>query len=83
MEFPMRIFSVALICALACSTTAFGQGAGQVQFRDWNAPSASAKPKATCGSLRALTNYEISIVGARTIAASDDVPEHCRISLMI
>jgi Tannase and feruloyl esterase len=79
----MRINPIVLGGALMCATTAFGQGGGQVQFRDWNVPSASAKPKVSCGSLRALTNYEISIVGAKTIAASDGVPEHCRVSLMI
>jgi hypothetical protein len=75
----MRIVLVALVCV----TSGFGQGAGQVQFRDWTAPAATAKPKVSCASLRGLTNYDISIVSARTIAASGDVPEHCRVSLMI
>jgi len=75
----MRIVLVALVCV----TSAFGQGAGQVQFRDWNVPAATAKPKASCASLRGLTNYEISILSAKAITASGDVPEHCRVSLMI
>ena len=75
----MRIVLVALMCV----TSAFGQGAGQIQFRDWKAPAATAKPKVSCASLRGLTNYEISILSARTVPASNDVPEHCRVSLMI
>ena len=42
----MRIVLVALVCATSAFGHAFGQGAGQVQFRDWNAPAATAKPKA-------------------------------------
>ena len=68
----MRIVLLALVCV----TSAFGQGAGQVQFRDWNAPAATAKPKVSCASLRGLTNYEISILSAKAITASGDVPEH-------
>jgi hypothetical protein len=75
----MRIVLVALVCV----TSAFGQGAGQVQFRDWKAPAATAKPKVSCASLRGLTDYGISILSARTIATTADVPEHCRVNLMI
>jgi hypothetical protein len=45
----MRIVLVALVCV----TSAFGQGAGQVQFRGCKAPAATAKPKVSCASLRA------------------------------
>jgi hypothetical protein len=72
-----------LLLALVCVTSAFGQGAGQVQFRDWNPPPPTARPKVSCASLRALTNYNISILSAHTIPATTDVPEHCRVSLMI
>jgi len=75
----MRVFVTLLLCASALHA----QGGGQVQFRDWHAPAATQKPKVSCESLRALTSYDISIVSATTIAATADVPEHCRVSLMI
>lgn len=72
-----------IISALMCAGALFGQGANRVQFRDWHPPAPAAKPKVTCGSLRALTNYNLSIVAATVMPASADVPEHCRVSLMI
>ena len=75
----MRVFITVLLCAGALHA----QGGGQVQFRDWHAPAATQKPKVSCESLRALTSYDISIISATTIAATADVPEHCRVSLMI
>ena len=67
-----------LVATLLCAGTLYGQGAGRVQFRDWNPPAASAKPKISCGSLRALTNYDLSIAAANIIPATADAPEHCR-----
>ena len=75
----MRVFVTLLLCAGALHA----QGGGQVQFRDWHAAAATQKPKVSCESLRALTSYDISIISATTIAATADVPEHCRVSLMI
>ena len=75
----MRIVIGALIFAGAL----FGQGANRVQFRDWNPPAPVAKPKIACGSLRALTSYDLSVIGATVIPATADAPEHCRVSIMI
>ena len=72
-----------IISALMCAGALFGQGANRVQFRDWHPPAPAAKPKVTCGSLRALTNYSLSVVAATVMPASADAPEHCRVSLMI
>jgi feruloyl esterase len=75
----MRILAATLLCA----GTLYGQGAGRVQFRDWNPPATTAKPKVSCGSLRALTNYELSIAAANIIPATADAPEHCRVRVFI
>ncbi len=72
-----------LIGALVFAGALFGQGANRVQFRDWNAPAATAKPKVACGSLRSLTSYNLSVIGATVIPAAADAPEHCRVSIMI
>ena len=72
-----------LLAVLLCAGTMYGQGGGRVQFRDWNTPTPTQKPKVACSSLRALTNYELSIVAARVIPATADAPEHCRVSVLI
>lgn len=59
------------------------QGGGHVQFRDWDVPAGGAKAKVACGSLQSLTNYEMSITSAKVVAASADVPEHCRVHILI
>jgi pimeloyl-ACP methyl ester carboxylesterase len=75
----MRLFVSVFFLAAA----AWGQGAGGVQFRDWNVSSGTASAKAVCSELRGLTNYEISVVGAIVIPETRDVPEHCRVSVLI
>jgi feruloyl esterase len=72
-----------LLTTLLCAGAAFGQGAGRVQFRDWNPPAPTSKPTVSCGSLRALTNYDLSIVSANIIPATSDAPEHCRVRVLI
>ena len=54
-----------------------------MQFRDWTVPAATANPVITCGELRGLTNLEISVIAATVIPASADVPEHCRVRVMV
>ncbi|HTT63826.1 MAG TPA: tannase/feruloyl esterase family alpha/beta hydrolase [Bryobacteraceae bacterium] len=75
----MRLFIATLILA----ATMWGQGAGGVQFRDWNAPGGTVSAKTVCGELRNLTDYELSVIGASLIPAAGDVPEHCRVSVLI
>ena len=75
----MRIF----LGMLLLSGVAVAQGGGHVQFRDWNAPTGSAKPRAACGTLRSLTNYEMSITSAAVVPASGGSPEHCRVHILI
>ena len=61
----------------------YGQGGGGVSFRDWTAPAATGKPGVSCGELRSLTSYEYSVVSAVVIRAAGDVPEHCRVSILV
>ena len=75
----MRLF----LATLFLTATAWSQGAGGVQFRDWNVPPATAKAKTVCSELRGLTNYELSVISAAMMPAEGDVPEHCRVSVLI
>ena len=75
----MRLFIAAPLFAAAL----WGQGAGGVQFRDWGAPAGSAKPKLACGELRSLTSFDLSVIGATVMRATADIPEHCRVSILI
>jgi hypothetical protein len=72
-----------LIATLFLASTIWAQGAGGVQFRDWSAPGAALKSKIACNELRSLTSYELSVVSASIIPAAGDVPEHCRVSVLI
>jgi hypothetical protein len=72
-----------LAFAISFSAVMWGQSAGGVQFRDWNAPAALKKPAMACAGLRALTNYEFSVASAVLMRAAGDTPEHCRVSIMI
>src|SRR5712692_10002674 len=72
---------VLLMCLTAAAL--WGQGAGGVSFRDWTAPAATTKSKIACGELRSFTSFELSVVSATVIRATQDVPEHCRISILI
>jgi hypothetical protein len=67
------------IALLAMAAGLHGQ---VVSFRDWKAADSSRRPAMGCSSLRALTDLEISVVGAHLVAAAGDVPEHCRVSVM-
>ena len=68
-----RILLVALVTA--------GWMSGQVvSFRDWGAPAGSGKPAAGCGELRALTNFEYSVVSASLVSGD---PEHCRVKVFV
>ena len=75
----MRLFFVPFVCAAAL----FGQGGGNVQFRDWAKPPATGKPAMACSELRSLTSFDISVIGAVIVPASTAAPEHCRVSLMV
>jgi len=75
----LRIFLGTMLGA----TAMLGQGGGHVQFRDWSVPAGGARPKATCGSLQSLTDYEMSVTSAKVVAATADMPEHCRVHVLI
>jgi len=70
-----------LIPLFACAAL-FGQGGGNVQFRDWTPPAATGKPIAACRQLLGLTGLDLSVVSADMIAASSTAPEHCHVFLM-
>jgi feruloyl esterase len=73
-----------LLIGTFCAATVWAQGGGGVQFRDMTAPlAATGKPAMACGELRALTNYDLYVIGARVIPAAANVPEHCRVTLMV
>ncbi len=74
----MRLFFV-----IMCAATLWGQGAGNVQFRDLTPLPATAKPASACTGLRSLTGFEISVISANVIPASPNAPEHCRVGLMV
>ena len=80
----MRLFTLIVFF----TATLWGQGAGGVQFKDWTAPgpnakTPSAKAKIACGELRSLTGFELSVISASVIPAAAEVPEHCRVSLLV
>jgi len=68
---------------LLFATTLFAQGGGGVQFRDWTAPTPDAHSVITCSELRSLTSFDLSVISAIVIPASSDVPEHCRVHVMV
>jgi hypothetical protein len=74
----MRIVLATTLCAAA-----WGQGAGNVQFRDWGAQPVGPQPKIACAQLRSLTSYELSVISATVIASSEKAPEHCRVSVLV
>src|SRR5439155_134054 len=83
-EVNMRLFTLIVFF----TATLWGQGAGGVQFKDWTAPaatakSAGAKAKIACGELRSLTGFELSVISASVIPAAAEVPEHCRVNLLV
>jgi feruloyl esterase len=70
----MRFFFLTMLGAGAL----FGQG-----FHDFVPPPATGKPVMACGELRALTSFDLSVIGAAVIPVSANAPEHCRVSLMV
>ena len=66
-----------------CATALYGQGGGGVQFRDWTAPAAAGKPAIACGELRSLTSLDLSVISATVVAGAANVPEHCRVRVMV
>src|ERR1700727_70405 len=79
-----RLLIAGAICASAVYGPAlYGQGGGGVSFRDWTAPAATGKPGISCGELRSLTSYDYSVISAVVIRAAGDVPEHCRVSILV
>lgn len=74
----MRLFFAGAFFAM----TFWGQGAGNVQFRDWTPPEPTGKPVMACSALRSLTSLDLSVISATVIPASASAPEHCRVSMM-
>ncbi|HXP85359.1 MAG TPA: tannase/feruloyl esterase family alpha/beta hydrolase [Bryobacteraceae bacterium] len=72
-----------LIGTMLCAASAWGQGAGNVQFRDWGAQAVGPQPKIACAQLRSLTSYELSVISANVVAATEKAPEHCRVSVLV
>jgi len=72
-----------LIGAVLCVASAWGQGAGGVQFRDWGAQPVGPRPKIPCGQLRSLTGYDLSVISASVIPAAANAPEHCRVAALV
>jgi len=68
---------------LFSSVALLAQGGGGVQFRDWNPPTPTAKPRMVCAELRSLTGLDLSVIQAAVIAATLAAPEHCRVSVLI
>ena len=75
----MRFWILAVISVAA----AWGQGGGNVQFRDWGAQPAGPKPKMTCAQLLGQTGYELSVISATVIPRAGNAPEHCRVMVLV
>src|SRR5579885_1499379 len=79
MRASIRLASAALLF----TASLFPQGGGGVQFRDYHPPAPTAKPRAGCAGLVALTGYEFSVYSAALVPASETAPEHCRVDLLV
>ena len=79
MRTPIRLALAAIVLAAPL----FSQGGGGVQFRDYKTPASASRPSASCAGLVALTGYEFSVYSAAIIPASDGVPEHCRVGMLV
>src|SRR5581483_2537672 len=79
----MRVNSLALAGFFYFSLSCFGQNG--TQFRDWRPLSGevAVRPKIACESLTALTNYDFSVVSARSIPATEKTPRHCQLRGLI
>src|SRR5271166_6300249 len=75
----MRFWFASFLCA----AVAWGQGAGNVQFRDWGAQPVGPQPKIACAQLRSLTSYELSVISATAIPAASNAPAHCRAAVLV
>jgi feruloyl esterase len=75
----MKLFVLSALCVGAL----WGQGAGNVQFRDLTTLPVKSKPAGACAGLRSLTSFDISVIAATVQPASANAPEHCRVSLMV
>ena len=42
-----------------------------------------SKPKVACSDLRAMTNFEYSVISAVSMPSSQAAPEHCRVSVFV
>jgi feruloyl esterase len=69
--------------AMMCAGALYGQTSAAPPFGGITADASSRKPTAICKELRGLTGSELSVIGAVVIPASGNVPEHCRVSLMV
>lgn len=79
MRAPIFLASAALIF----TGTAFPQGGGGVQFRDYKGSAPAYKPRGACARLVSLTGYEFSVYSAAIIPSSGAAPEHCRVDLLV
>ena len=79
----MRTHVQIAITAAFLSAPLFPQGGGGVQFRDYKVPAPASRPRASCGGLVSLSGYDFSVYSAAIIPASDSVPEHCRVSVLV
>jgi feruloyl esterase len=79
MRTPIRFATAALLFVVPL----FPQGGGGVQFRDYKAPAPTFKPRTSCAAFVALTGYEFSVYSAAIVPASESVPEHCRVGLLV
>src|SRR5215475_5690777 len=71
-----------LTAFLIFTATLCAQGAGALQFRDWNPPPFNAKPVAPCGQLLGLTGFDLSVISAALVPAVPNSPEHCHVMMM-
>jgi len=74
----MRLLFLTFFCA-----SLYGQGGGGIQFRDWTALASTGKPTIACGELRSLTSLDLSVISATVIPGAANVPEHCRVRVMV
>src|SRR5690242_10931536 len=74
----MRLLFLTFFCA-----SLYGQGGGGIQCRDWTALASTGKPTIACGELRSLTSLDLSVISATVIPGAANVPEHCRVRVMV
>src|SRR5262249_48824838 len=72
---PIPRLLPAILCAAAAASA---QG-----LRDYTGPVPDVKPAMSCSALRALTSYDLTVISALNIPAAGEVPQHCRVSLMV